>query len=176
MKQLNRAARKKHWDDVSMDDGDHMDVLLINALLDSLFKVFATMVRLNIQAGIPEPKHGNTAKGVVSGLIGMNAEGANGSVALSLTLPTVREISRSLLGHEIASADEEAADLVGELTNMLVGGAKRILSERGHDFDMQTPQLLRGDGHEIVHHYPGQTVLLPFTLNQDEFYIELNFV
>lgn len=175
MKHVNRATRKK-WDDVSMDDGDHMDVLLINALLDSLFTVFATMVKLKIQPGIPEPKQGNTARGVVSGLIGMNAEGASGSVALSLTLPTIREISRRLLGYEIASADTEAADLVGELTNMLVGGAKRILSEKGHDFDMQTPQLLRGDGHEIVHHHPGQTVLLPFKVNQDEFYIELNFV
>lgn len=175
MKQVNRAARSKHWD-VSMDDGDHMDVLLINALLDSLFKLFATMVKLKIQPGIPEPKQGNTAKGVVSGLIGMKAEGVSGSVALTLTLPAIREISRSLVGYEIASADKEAADLVGELTNMLVGGAKRILFERGYDFDMQIPQLLRGDGHEIVHHYPGQTVLLPFKVNQDEFYIELNFV
>ncbi|MBV5346394.1 MAG: chemotaxis protein CheX [Rhodoferax sp.] len=67
-------------------------------------------------------------------------------------------------------------DLAGELANMLVGGAKRILSERGHDFDMQTPQLLLGEGHEIVHHYSGQTVLLPINIGPDEFYIELNFI
>jgi chemotaxis protein CheX len=66
--------------------------------------------------------------------------------------------------------------MAGELVNMLVGGAKRILAERGHDFDMQTPQLLIGEGHEIVHHYAGQTVLLPIKINDDEFYIELNFI
>jgi chemotaxis protein CheX len=175
MKPVKRAAQDKHWD-ISMDDGNHMDVLLINALMHSLFTLFTTMVKLKIQPGIPESKQDNTAKGVVSGLIGMNAEGASGSVALSLTLPTIREISSGLLGYEIASIDKEAEDLVGELTNMLVGGAKRILSEKGHDFDMQIPQLLRGEEHEIIHHYPGQTVLLPIKLNQDEFYIELNFV
>lgn len=159
-----------------MTDGGHMDVLMINALMDSLFTIFATMVRLKIQPGIPEPKQGNVAKGEVSALVGMNAEGACGSVSLSLPLPAIREISRALLGHEIGSADNEAADLAGELVNMLVGGAKSILSEKGHDFDMQTPQLLLGEGHEIVHHYAGQTVLLPIVAGQGEFFIELNFV
>ena len=149
---------------------------MINALLESLFTLFDTMVRLEINPGVPVPKEGNAARGEVSGLIGMKAEGARGSVALSLTLPAVRVISRSLFGHEIDSAGDEAADLAGELTNMLVGGAKRILSKKGQDFDMQTPQLLVGEGHEIVHHYPGQTVLLPVNIGQDEFYIELNFV
>jgi chemotaxis protein CheX len=153
-----------------------MDVVVIHALLESLFTIFSTMVRLEIKPGVPVPKQGHEARGAVSGLIGMRAEGVSGSVALSLTLPTIREISRSMLGDEIASAGNEAADLAGELTNMLVGGAKRILAERGHDFDMQTPQLLLGDGHKIVHHYSGQTVLLPINIGQDEFYIELNFI
>lgn len=153
-----------------------MDIIVINALLESLFTLFDTMVRLDITPGVPVPKEGNAAKGEASGLIGMKADGACGSVALSLTLPTIRVISLSLLGHEIDSIGDEAADLAGELTNMLVGGAKRILSVKGQEFDMQTPQLLLGDGHEIVHHYPGQTVLLPVNIGQDEFYIELNFV
>ena len=153
-----------------------MDIVMTHALLDSLFTIFATMVKLKIQPGIPVIKLDQTAKGGVSGLIGMKAEGACGSVALSFTLPAIRVISRSLLGHVIDSVDNEAADLTGELANMLVGGAKRILSEKGHDFDMQTPQLLLGDGHKIVHHYPGQTILLPVNIEQDEFYIELNFV
>jgi chemotaxis protein CheX len=158
-----------------MDDGRHMDILMIHALLDSLFTIFSTMVRLKIQPGVPELKQGNAAKGEVSAQIGMNSEGASGSVALTLTLPAVREISRGLLGHEITSIDKEAADLAGELVNMLVGGVKRILSEKGHDFDMQTPQLLLGEGHDIIHLSSGQTVLLPVKIQQEEFYIELNF-
>jgi chemotaxis protein CheX len=117
------------------------------------------MVRVEIKPGIPIPKQDNIAKGGVSGLIGMNAEGVKGSVALSFTLPALKEISVRLLGSEITSLDNEAVDLTGELTNMLVGGAKSILAERGHDFDMQTPKLMHGEGHDVVHHHAGQTAL-----------------
>ncbi len=174
MKKVNEAAENNQAE--SMDDGSHMDILMINALLDSLFTIFTTMVGVKIQPGVPVLKQGNTAKGDVTGLIGMKSEGVSGSVALSFTLPAIRLISLNLMGHEITSIDKDAADLTGELTNMLVGGAKRILSEKGHEFDMQTPQMLQGEGHQIVHHNGGKTVLLPIKIKQDEFYIELNFV
>lgn len=171
-----KRAKEKAEQPIAVEYGGHMDIIMSHALLESLFTIFSTMVKVKINPGVPEPKQGNAARGVVSALVGMNAEAVNGSVALTLTLPTIREISRHLLGHEITSANKDAADMAGELSNMLVGGAKRILSERGHDFDMQTPQLLTGEGHEIVHHCAGQTVLLPVKINDDEFYIELNFV
>lgn len=171
---MTRKTRKPK--DPSMDDGGHMDVLIINALMDSLMTIFSTMMNAKVQPGVPIPKSEKTAKGGVSALIGMQAEGANGSVAVTLPLPALSEISRKLLGHEITDFDKDAADLAGELSNMLVGGAKRILSEKGHDFDMQTPQMLHGEGHEIEHHHGGQTVLLPVQIGDSEFYIELNFV
>lgn len=160
----------------SMNDGSHADILIIHALMDSLFTIFTTMMNTRIQAGVPVPKSETTARGEVTALIGMKASGARGSVAVTLPMPALSEISRRLLGQEITDADKEAADLAGELTNMLVGGAKRILAEKGHDFDMQVPQLLTGEGHVIEHHHSGQTVLLPIKVGQSEFYVELNFV
>ncbi len=171
-----KRAKEKVRQPIVVDYEGQLDIIMIHALLESLFTIFATMVKVKIQPGVPQTKQDNKAHGVVSSLLGMKAEGVSGSVALTLTLPTIREISRHLLGHEITTAGKEAEDLAGELVNMLVGGAKRILAERGHDFDMQTPQLLMGEGHEIVHHYAGQTVLLPIKINEDEFYIELNFI
>lgn len=141
-----------------------MDVLIINALMDSLFQIFSTMVRLKIQPGIPETKPDNISRGVVSALTRMLAERVRGSVSLSLTLPAIRQISLGLLDHEITSGDKEAADLAGELTNMLVGGAKRILSEQGFDFDMQSPKLLQGEGHKIIHHFLGKRFYYPSRL------------
>ena len=61
------------------------------------------------------------------------------------------------------------------MTNMLVGGAKRILAERGYVFDMSIPEILSGKKHKIVHKYNGQTVILPFKLEKDPFYLEINF-
>jgi len=160
----------------SLDDGQHIDIVMINALLHSLYTIFSTMVRLEIHPGIPSIKQDNIAHGIATGLIAMNSEGLKGSVALSLSLPAIGQISLSMLGEEFTSLNKDATDLVGELTNMLVGGAKRILSEKGHDFDMHTPQLLMGDDHEVVHYCHGQTILLPVQIKDDEFYIEMNFV
>ncbi len=160
----------------TMNDGSHTDIIIIHALMDSLFTIFSTMMNTRIQAGIPVPKSETKAMGEVSALIGMKASGASGSVAITLPMPALSEISKKLLGHEITDADKDAADLAGELTNMLVGGAKRILAEKGHDFDMQVPQVLTGEGHAIEHHHSGQTVLLPIKVGQSEFYVELNFV
>lgn len=160
----------------TMYDGDHMDVVLINALLHSLLSIFRTMLGCDIEAGVAVLKEDGIARGHVSSVIGMRAEGVRGSVALTLTPATVRTISLRLLGKEVDSAGLEAMDLTGELANMLVGGAKRMLAEKGLDFDMQTPKLLEGEGHAIVHHVRGRTVLLPIRLGEDEFYIELNFV
>jgi chemotaxis protein CheX len=154
----------------------HVDILMIRALLDSLFTIFSTMANLQITAGVPVPKTDRAARGDVSGIMTMLAAQARGSIALSFPLPAIREISRKLLDMEVDGPGHEAQDLVGELTNMLVGGAKRISAEQGYDFDMQIPQLQAGNGHEIVHAHAGQTVLLPIRMQESEFYMELNFV
>ena len=176
MTKRKAKAEEKEVPAALMTDGAHMDIVIIHALMDSLFTIFSTMMNTKIQPGVPAPKSGKAAKGEVSAMIGMQAPGTHGSIALTLPMPALSEISRKLLGHEITTADKDAADLAGELTNMLVGGAKRILSEKGLEFDMQIPQLLTGEGHEIAHYHSGQTVLLPVKVGEHEFYIELNFV
>ena len=159
----------------STPDEKPVDFLVTHALLESLYRIFSTMVMLEINPGVPELKAGNAAAGVVSGLIEMNAKDTHGSVALSLSMPALRAISASMLGEEFVSLNKEASDLVGELTNMLVGGAKQILSEQGLEFDMHIPHMLMGEGHEIVHPVSGKTIILPIATNDTEFFLELNF-
>lgn len=156
--------------------GDDRDTVILNALIDSLHTIFETMMSTKVVMGVPFPKPENTVLSGVSALIGMNAVDARGSVAISLPMPALNEISRKLLGEEITAIDKEAAGLAGELSNMLAGSAKRILSEKGIEFDMQTPQMMHGDGHEIEHHHDGQTLMLPVSMNGHEFFVELNFV
>ncbi|MBU3903091.1 MAG: chemotaxis protein CheX [Gammaproteobacteria bacterium] len=167
-----RSAKKV----ASPSDGSQRDAIILNALVDSLHTIFETMMNTKVEMGAPIPKPANTVQSGVSALIGMNAHQARGSVAITLPMPALNEISRKLLGEEVTAIDMDAAGLAGELSNMLAGVAKRILSEQGMEFDMQTPQMMHGDGHEIEHHHDGQTMLLPVNMNGHEFFIELNFV
>jgi chemotaxis protein CheX len=152
------------------------DAVILDALVDSLHSIFETMMGTKVEMGAPFPKPANTVQSGVSALIGMSSDDARGSVAICLPMPALNEISRRLLGEEITTIDGEAAGLAGEISNMLAGGAKRILSEKGMEFDMQTPRMMHGDGHEIAHHHDGQTMLLPVNMNGHEFFVELNFV
>ncbi|HLP98206.1 MAG TPA: chemotaxis protein CheX [Sideroxyarcus sp.] len=173
---MTRKARAVKKQRAELQECSALDGLMIPALLDSLGTIFDTMVGEKIYPGAPVLKQGNAALGEVTGLIGMRSDSVSGSIALTFNLPTMRVISLNLMGHELTSIGKDAADLTGELINMLAGGAKRVLSEQGHEFDMQTPQMLLGEGHEIVHHRAGNTVLLPVWIGAGEFYIELNFV
>ncbi len=159
-----------------LNEGAQRDTVILNALIDSLHTIFETMMCTKVVMGAPFPKPKNTVQSGVSALIGMNAIEARGSVAITLPMPALNEISCKLFGEGITAIDKDAAGLAGELSNMLAGSAKRILSEKGMEFDMQTPQMMHGDGHEIEHHHGGQTMLLPVNMNGHEFFVELNFV
>lgn len=62
-----------------------MDILIINALLDSLMKIFNTMVGVTPTPGVPIPKNDDVSLGEVSGIMLMEAEKAKGSMAISFS-------------------------------------------------------------------------------------------
>ncbi|MDH5409381.1 MAG: chemotaxis protein CheX [Gammaproteobacteria bacterium] len=153
-----------------------MDIMMINALLDSLMKVFETMVGIKAEPGVPVAKDDNVSRGDVSGIMVMENDKAKGSMAISFTQAAITQIAKKMLGDDLKKIDDTARDLTGEMTNMLVGGAKKILSEKGFDFDMSTPAVVDGKNHKIVHKYSGQTVILPFNARNEQFFLEINFV
>ena len=73
------------------------------------------------------------------------------------------EIMENMLGERPNGLNEEVTDMVGEITNMVTGGAKRILAESGFDFDMATPIVVSGKGHTIRHKCEGAIIIMPFT-------------
>ena len=175
MERKTRAKRSTKKDQ-TLSDAARKDAVILDAMIDSLHTIFETMMGTKVEMGAPFPKPAKTVQSGVSAVIGMKAAEACGSVAITLPMPALNEISLKLLGEEVKAIDKESAGLAGELSNMLAGSAKRILSEKGMDFDMQTPKMMHGDGHEIEHHHDGQTMLLPVNMNGHEFFVELNFV
>ena len=154
---------------------ENMDILIINALLDSLMKIFHTMVGVMPEPGVPVPKNDDISMGDVTGMMLMEADNAKGSMAITFSQGALAKVANKMLGDKLKKIDAAALDLTGEMTNMLVGGAKSILAERGYDFNMSTPEILSGKKHKVEHKYKGQTVVLPFALEKDKFYLEINF-
>ena len=152
-----------------------MNVEFVNPFLDSIVKVLSTMAQTEAQPGRPELKNGNVAKGDVTGVIGLTGALARGSLAITFTEGAILHIASQMLGEKIEEFDDSIADTVGEITNMVTGGAKKILSEKGYKFDMAIPSTILGKGHSIAHKTNAQIIIVPFTTEAGDFFVEICF-
>ena len=125
--------------------------------------------------GKPTLKQDAVALGEVTGIMTMNSPKVNGSFAITFTAPAIFDIVRRMLGEEINEINDVARDMAGEMTNMVVGGAKNLYVEQGYDFDMSTPSILMGKDHKVEHTCSGKTIVLPFAVDGREFFVEMCF-
>ncbi len=152
-----------------------MKVEIINPFLEAVSNVLGTMAMLQSQPGKPSLKKDATAQGDVSGIIGMSGKNVAGSMAISFPKQVVFAMVKRMLGDDITEIDETVTDLVGEVTNMVAGGAKNKLMENGYDIGMATPVIVTGEGHQIKHKANGNKIILPFKTEVGDFYVEICF-
>ena len=152
-----------------------MKVEFINPFLESIVNVLETMANVKATAGKPQRKEEDVAQGDVTGVIGMASEKVKGSLAITFTSAAIFDIARRMLGEEVAEINNTVTDLVGEITNMVTGGAKRVLAEQGYDFDMAIPAVIAGKNHRISHKSNGMKIIVPFSIIAGKFYVEVCF-
>ena len=133
------------------------------------------MANVQIRPGKPGLKRDEVARGDVSGLIGMVGKQTKGSFSISFETKLALEIMNRMLGERPDTINEDVTDMVGEITNMVTGGAKNILGDKGYDFDMATPAVVSGVAHTISHKAKGPKLILPFDSDFGKVYIEICF-
>ncbi len=152
-----------------------MDVRFINPVLESTVQTLEKMAALVPEVGKPALKQGRRARGCVTGMMSMRGRNVEGSIALSFSLPVIRQLVKQMLRMEISSIDETASDLAGELSNIVAGQSKTKLAESGLDIDMSLPVVLAGVDHDIDHRIEAPVVVLPFKTQTGDFFVELCF-
>ena len=151
-----------------------MNVEFINPFINSALNVLKTMAKTTPNVGKPAVKPGNRTWGVVTGIIGLAGETVSGNMVLSFDAPSILRIVSNMLGEEFKEVNNDVVDAVGELTNMISGGAKGELSEKGHKFDMATPIMVTGKDLEIKQLSDIPVITVPFTTDAGKFVIEAN--
>ena len=152
-----------------------MNAEFVNPFLSSFINVLQTMAMLEIKPGRPSLKKDAIARGDVSGLIGMAGPTISGSFSISFEKELALNVFEMMVGESIDEIGEDITDMVGEITNMVAGGAKRQLGEKGYEFNMATPIVVTGPGHAITHQVDGTKVLMPFKSDKGNAYIEICF-
>jgi len=127
-----------------------MDVKFINPFLNGASEVIKTMAFLEAVAGKPYLKKDETARGDVSGIIGITGD-AIGSLAISFSEGCICGIVGSMLGETYTEPTQEVLDAAGELTNMISGVARTNLEKMGLQVYAAIPSVIFGKDHTIRH-------------------------
>lgn len=119
-----------------------IDVNLLNPFIDATCECLDQMSGLKPKRERLYIKKDALMFGDISGIIGMS-NGITGSCIVSFTMPMAENIVASMLGEVVAGNEELVTDGIGEVANMVAGGAKRRFDGSEYSFDISTPTILR---------------------------------
>lgn len=151
-----------------------MDVQLINPFVEATIDVLSTMAQTSPKPGKPAIKKDTRTWGVVTGLIGMAGKEVSGNLVLSFDEPCILDIVSKMLMEPFTQMSHEIVDAVGEITNMISGGTKKRLGEKGFSFDMATPVMLMGSNIEMTQLTRTPVLTIPFATEKGQFVLEAN--
>lgn len=122
---------------------DLIDVFLVTAAKD----VFATMLEWQVrteETGTDDYKPSRIKLNEINGSIGFGGK-LTGNLFLCMTKGMAEDMTQEILG-EGAHSQKEISDVVGELTNMLAGGCKSRICDKGYPVVMSIPNIITGRG------------------------------
>ncbi|MBF0298075.1 MAG: chemotaxis protein CheX [Oligoflexia bacterium] len=143
--------------------------------------VFETMIFTKIEPGKPSIKKDATSRGDVSAVLGVTGkyekDGKQDEVRAMLVLSwpydTYVKIANAMLMESFTEYNDAICDVGAEISNMILGNAKRDLRGLGYILDMSIPSTIGGPNHTI-NYPPGTTVvLIPIISAHGEFFMEL---
>lgn len=150
------------------------DVGFINPFLEAVVSVLGTMANVEGKPGKPYVNTTRTATGDVTGIIGITGQSA-GTMSLTLSKGAILLIVNNMLHESYTDLNDDIADAVGELTNMIAGQARMHLSQQGLNFQASTPSVIMGKGHRLSHVSGSPILAIPFTTEGGDLVVEVAF-
>ena len=149
-----------------------MDVKFINPFIYGTMEVMEKMAFTKPVAGQPYAKTDDTARGEVSGIIGMTGD-ADGSLAMSFSEACIIGIVEKMLGEKCKEMNRSVLDAVGELTNMISGSARKMMEKDDLKVIAAIPTIVFGRAHTVRHVIKGPSIVIPFKTDMGEFVIDV---
>jgi len=136
-----------------------MKVEYINPFLVSTLAAFETMLGCKLTRGTPYVKNDAQPHHEVSSVIGLSGK-AQGTVVLGLSREAAISATEVLLKERPTEINADVTDAVGELANIIAGGAKAKL---GHlNLSVSMPTVITGKSHCIEFPRRATPICIPF--------------
>ncbi len=148
-----------------------MDPSFISPFVLSIKNVYSTMLQLPVEIGQPVLKRGTEPPHDVTGVIGMTGQ-VSGSVILSMPMDSAVAIVALFCGEKLEAESSDFADAVGELVNMISGGAKAQFPATGN-VSISVPSVIVGRNHSVARQSDVPCVLIPCKTDCGDFVLEI---
>lgn len=148
-----------------------MDNNFLLPFMKSTRNVFETMFQMPVTFGSPELKREPFGTNDVSAIIAMSGD-IEGVVVLAFTQDTARRVVAVFTASEAPLNNEDLSDAVGELVNMIAGGAKAQFN--GKNISISCPSVVLGSSHKVYGGKDIVTVSIPCACDCGDFHIEVS--
>ena len=160
-----------HWELMELAMNDTTIKIFIEAV-DTVLSSLAGM-NASLKSQLDEGADSKT-RGDLTGVIEMSTEEQPGSVAIGFSERLAVALTNKALGEDVTAITEDVENFVGEITNMICGGAKAPLQDAGIEVGFASPSLLKGKGQTIPRSGNVRPCLLTLDTPEGELYLELN--
>ncbi len=147
-----------------------MNSALIMPFVASVQSVFETMLQMRVEVGTPFVNKDNSTRRDVTAIIGMSGD-IQGSVALSFQLDGATRTASIFAGTELEAGSPDFVDAIGELANMISGGAKAKFKDK--TVSISCPTVVMGTELALRSNSDSVCIVLPCTCDSGEFQIEV---
>jgi chemotaxis protein CheX len=83
------------------------------------------------------------------------------------------KITSNMLGMDCDEVNEDLNDAIGEISNMLGGSVKQVLSKGGLDVKLSIPTVIAGEDYTVNSLSDSDCVVIPFRIDDDKFLVGL---
>lgn len=150
-----------------------MDARFVNPFVRSVCNTFETMCHTTVRVGKPQLKSGDDPSADVSGVIGFSGDAA-GSVVLHFSFEMAAKAAGAFAGMPIDPSHSDFADAIGELANMVAGGAKAQFD--GLNISISLPNVIVGRNHLVSASKNAPRLLVPVETGLGSFYLEVGMI
>lgn len=138
-------------------------------------EIFNCMIFIDIAAQ-PPLESGKQALGChVSAMIGLTG-GLSAMLGIHCPSAVGLAVAGAMLGMEPEEINADVKDALGEIANMMAGGIKERLSSENIDLELAIPTAITGQAYVISAPKGSQRVVVPFTMKQGQFFVEIKYL
>jgi len=150
------------------------DEQFIQPFVESAENVFSTMLGMAPTWSRTYQKTDNSAFAEISAVMGTSEGGAEGLMTVSLPVAIAKKVGGGFLGMEVTELTDDVKECIGELLNMIAGGAKAKLEGTAFFFKLSIPTVILGQ-HMEIHHKPDRPcVVAEMVVDGEAFVIEVS--